>query len=198
MITDVLTAANIPTEYDDGNGRIRQGMRFEWPAHILWPLRVPWPVLGRWSSNAIERYVQAAPVSMAPEAPADRARPGRKRYRQIGPTSTGHPRSTAHRTVRGRGSARTSSTAPTQGLDRPVHPPRPRPEGPPTGPPRGRPPPGHVEGPVRVEVWGHKVLPHHGRRGRRQAMQAMLATTGRCSLSLPARPHLGFPLRVAN
>ena len=77
LIRRVLTFAGIPTEYDDGMGHHKpiyggHAARVA-GAYFMAAQGVPMAViqvLGRWSSSAIERYVQAAPMTLAPQVPA--------------------------------------------------------------------------------------------------------------------------------
>ena len=77
LIRRVLIFAGIPTEYDDGMGHQKpiyggHAARVA-GAHFLAAQGIPMAViqvLGRWSSSAIERYVQAAPMTLAPQVPA--------------------------------------------------------------------------------------------------------------------------------
>ena len=77
LIRRVLEASGIPVDYDDGMGHHKptyggHAARVA-GAHFLAAQGVPMAViqiLGRWSSSAIERYVQAAPMALAPDVPS--------------------------------------------------------------------------------------------------------------------------------
>ena len=199
LIRRALEAAGIPVDYDDGMGHHKpiygHAARVA-GAHFLAAQGVPMAIiqiLGRWSSSAIERYVQAAPIRRPGHGPGRTAyghnRMGTDDHRPgPGDHSVQHPR--PHADNRGHtngprgGTGRTGDTGPryaarrgTEGNRRQGHTPhRPRQDGEDTPPGSGgrEGGPETVEGAMRVAVRGLPLLPPDGNTTAGDTVQEVL------------------------